>query len=504
MRGRQRPAVPSVSLMSLVSSTIGRIFASAQTLEKEPGEKTGLGLMEAHESEERNPQSLPQADVTPTIARARNRRVRTRHVALGGLLAVSLLAFGVFRYVEYRLGRNDRLDLLNSGLWNPYVPRGRAAPPTQELQARIQELEAIGYLAGSSPAPAISGVTLYSPDKAYDGFNLYTTGNAARAFLMDMQGNVLHTWQYPFEDIWPEALNLEIRADYRSWRRAHLWPDGSLLAIFEGYGAIKIDCDSRLLWARLLKYHHDMAVLNDGRIVLLSRKAHILPRINPDFPVLEDFLCILDPDGNETRRFSLLEAFENSDYRDLLKKIPRRDDIFHTNTVQYLDGAPAGISPAFERGNLLICVRQLNTVAVVNPDSAQVVWALRGPWGAPHEPTLLNNGHMLIFDNRGLGGRSQVVEFDPMSGTPIWSYGGEPAEFFFSNTCGSCQRLPNGNTLITESNNGRAFEVTPDKEIVWEYVNPARAGEHDEMIATLFEMVRLGPDFPLDWLEDHS
>ena len=36
----------------------------------------------------------------------------------------------------------------------------------------------------------------------------------------------------------------------------------------------------------------------------------------------------------------------------------------------------------------------------------------------------------------------------------------------------SAQRLPNGNTLITESMNGRIFETTVEFEIVWEYVNP--------------------------------
>ncbi|MHB8104453.1 MAG: thioredoxin, partial [Dehalococcoidales bacterium] len=36
----------------------------------------------------------------------------------------------------------------------------------------------------------------------------------------------------------------------------------------------------------------------------------------------------------------------------------------------------------------------------------------------------------------------------------------------------SAQRLPNGNTLITEGNGGRIIEVTAEHEIVWEYVSP--------------------------------
>ena len=36
-------------------------------------------------------------------------------------------------------------------------------------------------------------------------------------------------------------------------------------------------------------------------------------------------------------------------------------------------------------------------------------------------------------------------------------------------------RLPNGNTLITESDGGRLFEVTKPGKIVWNYINPVRA-----------------------------
>ncbi|MCP3986249.1 MAG: hypothetical protein GY723_17865, partial [bacterium] len=54
--------------------------------------------------------------------------------------------------------------------------------------------------------------------------------------------------------------------------------------------------------------------------------------------------------------------------------------------------------------------------------------------------------------------------------------------------------------LITESDGGRAFEVTADQRIVWEYYTPYRAGENGEYIATLAEVVRLPLDFPVDWL----
>ena len=94
-----------------------------------------------------------------------------------------------------------------------------------------------------------------------------------------------------------------------------------------------------------------------------------------------------------------------------------------------------------------------------------------------------------------------MIEFDPFTQEIAWAFEGDETNGFHSETCGSNQRFPNGNTLISESDSGRAFEVTANKQVVWEFYNPARAGRDNELIATLFEVVRLPPDFPLGWTQ---
>jgi hypothetical protein len=116
-----------------------------------------------------------------------------------------------------------------------------------------------------------------------------------------------------------------------------------------------------------------------------------------------------------------------------------------------------------------------------------------------HDPQVLESGHLLLFDNQGRADSSSVQEIDPASGDVAWAYRGSEKEPFYSLTCGTAQRLPNGNTLITESDYGRAFEVTEGGETVWEYYNPHRAGEDDKYIATLMEILRLPVDFPHAW-----
>jgi hypothetical protein len=75
---------------------------------------------------------------------------------------------------------------------------------------------------------------------------------------------------------------------------------------------------------------------------------------------------------------------------------------------------------------------------------------------------------------------SRVLEIDPISLQIVWQYTPVEAGFvmpldasrFYSPFIRSAQRLPNGNTLITEGSDGRIFEVARDHELVWEYISP--------------------------------
>jgi hypothetical protein len=125
---------------------------------------------------------------------------------------------------------------------------------------------------------------------------------------------------------------------------------------------------------------------------------------------------------------------------------------------------------------------------------------MSGNWHRQHHPTVLSNGNILLFDNKGHKTKSKVIEFDPVTKKESWRYAFTTVNLFYSERCGTCQRLDNGNTLITESDNGRAFEVTPDNTIVWEFVSPHRTGDEGEFIATIFELIRLDPDFPIEWI----
>ncbi|MFL6196213.1 MAG: arylsulfotransferase family protein [Thermoanaerobaculia bacterium] len=362
--------------------------------------------------------------------------------------------------------------------------------PAREVPADVR---ALPYLQGYRPAQDRPLVVLRDRTAAWPGLNLYVSGHAAEAELMDMDGRMLHRWRYPLRRLWPDLTADPNNAKLEYWRRAYLFPDGDLLGIYEGLGIVKLDARSRVLWSRRGGFHHDLSVQEDGSLWVLDREGKILPRINPRQGVLEDFVTELDHSGRPLRRISILQALERSRWAGLLQRMPGSGDLLHTNTLEVLDGRFADRDPAFRKGNLLISVHRIDTLAVIDPDQGTVVWARTGAWRRQHQPTFLDDGRLLMFDNLGAGrDRSRVVELDPRTGRILWQFGRD----LFSKTLGSCQRLPNGNTLITESENGRALEVTRDGRVVWEFHNPHRAGDRGELVAVLFEMVRLPPDFP--------
>ena len=68
---------------------------------------------------------------------------------------------------------------------------------------------------------------------------------------------------------------------------------------------------------------------------------------------------------------------------------------------------------------------------------------------------------------------------------------------FYSPHIGGCQRLAGGNTLICEGAKGAIFEVTPECDVVWEYVCPYwGAHPHFGEINFIFRARRYEADSP--------
>lgn len=371
----------------------------------------------------------------------------------------------------------------------------------------LEALRAMGYLGAVTASHSANGVTIYDPNRASPGVNFLVSGHAPELILTDMEGKPLHTWRCNFESPdWPES---ELPASFMKssfWRRAHLYPDGEVLAVLDYIVLTKMDKDGKVIWVKPGGYHHNMDVGDDGTIhVLYAEKQHH-PETGLGHEPLVDYIMALDPQGRELWRVSLIKALENSYYAPVLHSLNFAGDVLHTNSIKVLDGVLAQRIPAFKRGNIMVCMHQPSLIAVIDPEQEAVVWALGDQWLYPHEPVVLSGGTMLIFDNHGPQWHymnrlaSRILEFDPVTREVLWEYTGTRQQPFHSYFCGSVAQLPNNNLLISETSGGRAFEVTREKEIVWEYYNPFRGGENGEHIAVIFEIIRFPESYVASWL----
>jgi outer membrane protein assembly factor BamB len=315
-------------------------------------------------------------------------------------------------------------------------------------------------------AESEGGVLSWEPEASSHGLNLYHSDGGKAALLIDMKGDLVHRWLPPRIDDDDRPFGFHVSLALR---------DGSLLAVSQDRAIFKLDSRSRLLWSHRSPVHHSVSLTQDGRILTLSHRRVQRRLGDHKLDYLDDLILVLDGEGAPLREVSLLELVEGSVLARFLPALSEAEvaellsqeqvlDPLHANEVAFV---PDRWEPPLQSG-VLVSLRNLNVVALLDPQLERVVWF----WGPnhlymQHHPTLLDNGHLLIFDNGTSG--SRVIELDPSAQRIVWSYS---REGFFSETRGSSQRLPNGNTLVVESNSGYVREITADGETVWHFANP--------------------------------
>ena len=83
------------------------------------------------------------------------------------------------------------------------------------------------------------------------------------------------------------------------------------------------------------------------------------------------------------------------------------------------------------------------------------------------KPLLTKDGNYQMMANNGFGPEKQ-----------FWAYVAKDTLSFYGSFISGAHRMGNGNTFINEGPKGRLFEVTPVREIVWEYLVPYRGNIH--------------------------
>ena len=285
--------------------------------------------------------------------------------------------------------------------------------------------------------------------------------------------------------------------------------------------------------------------ISNANTLMLSYRSGEWPEITRDYLPRATRMIEVSWDGEITWDWMPAENFEQFGHSEAAKNaIMRRCRNQHAvfqNTISYV-----GPNKWYDNGDERFDPENIITddrgtmIYIISKKTGEIVWKIGPDYSmapelkalgciiGPHHAHIIprglpGEGNILVFDNGGAAGFgdpnpgspdgtwnalrdcSRVLEIDPISLELVWEYTAQKAGYetdgedvkFYSRYESAAQRLPNGNTLITESRCGRVFEVTRDCETVWEYVCPYNIAETEGIFfSDVFRAYR----YPYDWV----
>ena len=367
---------------------------------------------------------------------------------------------------------------------------------------------------------ALKGVTYCDSLKADDGYSLFGTkeseGDWIDVVLINMGGYILNHWRLPRPMV----------AHGRLMPNGHFLYAGVVDSIPEMYHGdkvgrmggelVELDWGGDMVWRADTPYiSHDFYPFDSCPYDAWPKNGHVMYAAyhpddaisreltarwkggipgdeftgegNLDGRLVSDSIVEVDREGKVVWKWLASEHFDPD--IDWIPPLDTRTH-FHTNAVELCPD-----------GNIVISPRCLSRVYKIEYPSGKVIKRYgENEIFHQHDCEALPNGNILVFDNGSHRPNyretySRSVEFDGKTGEIVWQYKADPPSVFYSAVQGGNERLPNGNTLICDSCSGRAFEVTPDCEIVWEYINPIMSRRIGNPVNIMFRFHRYPKDY---------
>jgi hypothetical protein len=409
-------------------------------------------------------------------------------------------------------------------------------------------------------------------DKAFEGYTLIAPKHYTKTYLIRNDGQVVNQWDSKYEPgqtayLLPNGHLLRTANLAGEGVQGGLRGVGGGVQEFDWDGNLLWEYswrDDNCLM------HHDIEPLPNGNVlVLVSEKkkpeeliqAGFSPNLSLDRGTAAEFVAEIEKTGPKSGRV----VWEWHVWDHLAQNIDRTKD----NYIEHAADHPGRVRTKTEGRGISYSWNHADSVSY-NAELDQVIVAVRGQgeiwvidhntttkeaagpkgdllyrWGNPviygrgepgdtrlptqHDAHWIDDGcpgagNILMFNSGRKGGSSRILEIvAPLDKNgrysldangrwgpdkPVWTYTDPAPETFYSPEISGCQRLPNSNTLICAGVHGTLFEVTPEGETVWEYVNavsengPLKQGDavpnhrNGHALTAIFKVRRYASDYP--------
>jgi hypothetical protein len=400
--------------------------------------------------------------------------------------------------------------------------------------------------------------TIYDPARAWSGFTVLSPLNTQAVIVIDMNGNVVKQWDGFVNSaggparVFPNGVVMGANGTnaprQESLELVQRNFQGNVQWRFDHNEQIQ-SRDGGTIWAA--RQHHDWQRddfpagyyspgitpgAEGSKTLILTHTNHMRSNV-ANAQLEDDRLIEVDWNGAVVWEWLASDHIDEFGFSPAARKAIMAApgvnaargsfDWLHVNSATYV-----GPNHWFDEGdqrfapnNVIISSRQASFVAIV-ARSGKVVWRIGPDFSESKELSAIHQiigqhhahiipkglpgaGNLLVFDNGGASGygfanpnapdgsnsfaraNSRVLEINPVTLELVWSFNGPR---FYSSNISSAQRLPNGNTLVTEGASGRLLEVTRESKIVWEYIYPVFSGANSS------NAVYRGYRIPYDWI----
>ena len=395
----------------------------------------------------------------------------------------------------------DRATDQARSVFNSYIGGGDGDGDGKLTTRRVYDRSGVQI---ERPGRMQPGMTLLVSSWNWDGDGSEELSPGAK--LIDREGQTVHSWHPDRSKLFPSPIALRGGDPTESAiHGSYLLPNGDLILIMQFVGAVRIDACGDVVWRLEESNHHSVAQAEDGTFWIpgvSSKRKTETPKYPDGVPypsslrgsdksVWIDRLLHVSADGEVLDDMNLLDVLYTNGLERYILKAQRRGaymsgdgDPLHLNDVEPLSPSMADEYPRFEAGDLLVSLKHPDLVLVLDPDSKTVKWhADSTPSDSHHllqhhDPDFMGSGWIGVFNNRedftdrgALLGGSQILAFQPHTDSTRVLFPTQNSDSIYTQNRGKWQYLENGNLLLTESNAGRALEVTSDGKTVWEWIH---------------------------------
>jgi hypothetical protein len=323
--------------------------------------------------------------------------------------------------------------------------------------------------------------------------------------VIDRDGTIIHEWNPRWDNVWGTNEG-SFPIDRRPLEGMYLHglavlPDGSFVANFEHLSTFRMSLSGNVEWKLDNLGHHSVFYSEQGYLWVTAER-YIAEgdtgHQNHKAPLRSWTIEKISLDGKVLKKIEMIDILRKNDLYGLLflsslhnSQTAVVGDTLHLNDV---DEFPVGMeSNMFEPGDVMVSLRNINTLFVFDPESLNIKFLSVGRFLRQHDPDFLPGDRISVLDNRNLSPSrapespsSRIVEIDATDGTAVIALQGDGENGFFTSIMGVHERLTNGNILVVSSDEGRVIEFAPDGTVVWRYDNRLSNGKNGRIyMATL-------------------